>query len=116
VRLKLESPLGVADRLQAQYLTNAQTRLDLLREDFKTLDDIQEQLIGYEEDMRRSFADKLSRVDNVLLQVEARGTAFFDDTVRLTRVFHLIHSDRAPSSSRKSSPLPCRRLRPRCAT
>lgn len=93
VRLKLENPLGVADRLQAQYLSNAQARLDLLREDFKTLDDIQEQLIGYEEYMRRNFADKLSRVDNVLLQVEARGTAFFDNTVRLTRVFHLIHTD-----------------------
>ncbi len=94
VRLKLENPLGVADRMQAQYLSNAQARLDLLREDFKTLDDIQEQLIGHEEDMRRNFVDKLSRVDNVLLQVAARGTAFFDDTVRLTRVLHLIHTDR----------------------
>ncbi len=93
VCLKLENPLGVADRLQAQYLSNARARLDLLREDFKTLDDIQEQLIGYEEYMRRNFADKLSRVDNVLLQVAARGTAFFDNTVRLTRVFHLIHTD-----------------------
>jgi small GTP-binding protein len=94
VRLKLENPLGVAERLQAQYLSNTRARIDLLREDFKTLDDIQGQLIGYEEDMRRSFADKLSRVDSVLLQVETRGSAFFDDTVRLTRVFHLIHSDR----------------------
>ncbi len=93
VRLKLENPLGIADRLQTQYLSNVQARLALLREDFKTLDDIQEQLIGYEVDMRRNFADKLSRVDNVLLQVEARGAAFFDDTVRLTRIFHLIHSD-----------------------
>jgi small GTP-binding protein len=93
VRLKLENPLGVADRLHTQYLSNAQARLELLREDFKTLDDIQDQLIGYEEDLRRNFADKLSRVDNVLLQVAARGTAFFDDTVRLTRVFHLIHTD-----------------------
>jgi len=91
--LKLESPLGVADRLQIQSWSNTRARLDLLREDFKTLDDIQEQLTGYEADMRRNFADKLSRVDNVLLQVEARGTAFFDDTVRLTRVFHLIHTD-----------------------
>ena len=93
VCLKLENPLGVADRMQALYLSNTRARLDLLREDFKTLDDIQGQLTGYEEDMRRNFADKLSRVDNVLMQVEARGTAFFDDTVRLTRVFHLIHSD-----------------------
>ncbi len=94
IRLKLESPLGVAARLQEQYLANAQARLELLREDFKTLDGIEEQLIGYEEDMRRNFKDKLSRVDNVLHQVSARGVEFFDDTVRLLRVFHLIHTDR----------------------
>ncbi len=94
IRLKLENPLGIAARMQEQYLANTQARLALLREDFKTLDDIELQLMGYEEDMRRSFKDKLSRVDNVLNQMEVRGMEFFDDTVRLTHVFQLIHTDR----------------------
>ena len=94
VRLKLESPLGIAARLQEQYLAHTQARLQLLQEDFKTIDGIEDQLAGYEHDLRRSYQDKLSRVDNVLHQVAVRGMEFFDDTLRVGRVFHLIHTDR----------------------
>ncbi|MDH7487795.1 MAG: dynamin family protein [Anaerolineae bacterium] len=94
IRLKLESPLGVADRLAAQYLDVARHRLTLLKEDFATLDTVEAQLAVYEEDMRRDFRYHLSHVENVLHQMMARGTEFFDETIRLLRIFDLLNAER----------------------
>jgi small GTP-binding protein len=94
LRLKLESPLGIAARLQEQYLSSTRARIELLDADFKTIDRIEEQLGGYAEDMRHNFKFKLSQVDNVLHRLSARGIEFFDDTLRLGRVFDLINTSR----------------------
>jgi small GTP-binding protein len=94
VRLKLENPLGVAGRLQEQYLRVTQERLALLSEDFKTLDTIESQLAVYEADMQRDFAFQLSHVDNTLYEMSGRGMEFIDNTIRLTRVFDLMNSSK----------------------
>lgn len=94
IRLKLESPLGVGDRLAAQYLDVARHRLTLLKEDFAILDTVEVQLAVYEEDMRRDFKYHLSHVENVLHQMMARGTDFFDETIRLLRIFDLLNAER----------------------
>jgi len=94
IRLKLESPLGVADRQTARYLEVARNRLALLEEDFATIETVETQLSLYEEDMRRDFKYHLSHVDNVLHEMVARGMDFFDETVRLTRIFDLLNTER----------------------
>ena len=94
IRLKLENPLGVADRLAVRYLGVAGERLTLLRDDFSTIDTVEGQLAIYEEDMRRDFKYHLSHVDNVLHEMLARGTEFFDETVRLRRVLDLMNAER----------------------
>ena len=94
IRLKLESPLGVADRLATQYLEVARDRLALLEEDFATIDAVETQLAVYEEDMRRDFKYHLSHVENVLHGMLTRGMDFFDETVRLRRVFDLLNAER----------------------
>ena len=94
IRLKLENPLGVADRLADRYLGVAGERLTLLRDDFSTIDTVEGQLAIYEEDMRRDFKYHLSHVDNVLHEMLARGTEFFDETVRLRRVLDLMNAER----------------------
>lgn len=91
VRLKLLNPLGVAQRLAGKYLEVAVGRLGLLQDDFSTLSDIERQLALYQEDMKREFRFRLADADNVLHELEKRGNDFFDETMRLTRIFELIN-------------------------
>ncbi len=88
--LKLLNPLGVADRLLEQHRGRTQERLELMREDFATLDAIEGQLALYREDLGRDFRFRLSDVEKVLLEFERRGMDFFDRTLRLSRVFDLV--------------------------
>ena len=53
VRLKLLNPLGVGARLAARYLEAARERVELLREDFATLERIEGQLDLFKEDLGR---------------------------------------------------------------
>jgi small GTP-binding protein len=94
VRLKLENPLGVASRLIERYRAIIDDRQNLLRGDFQTLDTIEEQLEAYQKDMRRDFQYQSSRVDNVLYEMMERGDRFFDETLRVTRIFELINSEK----------------------
>ncbi len=94
IRLKLLNPLGVSAHLAGKYLDIAGRRLELLKDDFATLEDIDGQLGVYKEDMRREFRFRLADVDNVLHEFEARGMAFFDDTMRLARFMDLVNKSR----------------------
>ncbi len=94
VRLKLENPLGVALRLLDRYAEIIDARQDVLKGDFQTLDIIEEQLAAYQDDMVRDFKYQRSHVDNVLYEMAERGDRFFDDTLRITRIFDLVNSEK----------------------
>lgn len=94
LHLKFENPLGIAARLTEKYTASTRARLDLLNTDFKTIDRIDDQLLTYEDDMRHNFKYKLSHVENVLHRLSARGVEFFDETLRLGRVFDLLNTSR----------------------
>ena len=94
IRLKLENPLGVATRLTQRYRQLVANRRQLLADDFKSLDTIDEQLEAYQVDMRRDFRYQRNRVDNVLFEMMERGDRFFDETLRITRIFELINTER----------------------
>jgi small GTP-binding protein len=94
LKLKLLSPLGVAQRLTGRYLEAAQARKVTLRDDTTTVAAIEADLGMYEKDMRREFKYHLSHIENVLYAMSERGNRFFDDTVRLTRIFDLVNTDR----------------------
>jgi small GTP-binding protein len=91
VRLKLLNPLGVGLHLLDKHLKVTEARLDLLKEDFETIETIDGQLTLYQEDLTRDFRFRLSDVEKVLLEFERRGMEFFDATLRLGRVFDLIN-------------------------
>ena len=91
VRLKFANPLGVGNRLALTYVEATEVRLDLLRDDFTALDDIERQLDLYAEDMDREFHFRLSDVDTILHEFEQRGQDFFDETLRLTRTLDLLN-------------------------
>ena len=94
IQLKFLNPLGVGQWLAAEYLNTTRSRLDLLRADFETIDNIESQLRIYTEDMQRDFRFRLSDIENFLHEMEARGMEFFDETVRIARVLDLINTAR----------------------
>ena len=94
VRLKLLNPLGVAEHLAKRYLEVTDGRLNLLKEDFAAIEDIERQMALFKEDMQREFRFRLSDVDNILHEFENRGMAFFDDTMRLARVMDLLNKSK----------------------
>ncbi len=92
--LKFMNPLGVGSYLLNKYLLVTNSRLELLKTDFSTLGDVDSQLSLYQQDMHRDFEFRMSDIDNVLFEMEQRGQDYFDETLRLPRVFDLLNKSR----------------------
>jgi small GTP-binding protein len=93
VRLKLLSPLGVAQHLASKYLLVVDSRLATLRDDFASLDNIERQLDLFRDDLTVDFKFHLTEVENVLSEFELRGMQFFDETIQLRNIWQLRNSD-----------------------
>jgi small GTP-binding protein len=94
VRLKLLNPLGVGLALLERHLGQTEERLALLKDDFAAIEEIDSQLKLYREDLARDFRFRLADVDNVLHDFEKRGADFFEDTLRIGRIFDLMNQSR----------------------
>ncbi|MCP4422031.1 MAG: dynamin, partial [Chloroflexi bacterium] len=91
-RLKLLNPLGVGLKLVRKQLVASETDLTSLQEDRQLLDDIERQMLYYDEDMQRNFKARLSEIDNILYAMEKRGDDFFEEMIRFSRVTDLMRS------------------------
>jgi small GTP-binding protein len=94
LRIKLASPLGVAVSITARLREVVAGRLALLKEDLRLLDDVERQLDVYRRDMQEQFGHRMAAIENALLQMEQRGHAYFDETLRIGRVFDLFNKAR----------------------
>ncbi len=94
LRLKFLNPLGVGKHLVDKYLQVIDSRLELLKADFSTLEDIEAQNAVYRQDMERDFSYRMADIENVLFEMEQRGQDYFDETLRLGRVFDLLNKER----------------------
>lgn len=94
VRLKLDAALGVALHVAEQASDTLVAQGALLRDDQRTLDEVDRQQTQWAKDVRREGAGYLDRVKMVLLEVERRGEVFFDDTVQLTKLFTLLRPEK----------------------
>lgn len=94
LRLKFLNPLGVGEHLVDKYLDVIEGRLDLLKADFSTLDDVEAQLEVYKEDMQRNFNFRMSDIEKILYEMEQRGQDYFDETLRIGRLFDLVNRSR----------------------
>ena len=92
--LKFMNPLGVGSHLVEKYLQVTNSRMDLLKTDFAMLADVDAQLALYQQDMRRDFDFRMSDIEKVLFEMEQRGQDYFDETLRLPRVFDLLNKTR----------------------
>ncbi len=94
LRLKFLNPLGVGDRLLSKYAAITANRLGLLSTDTDTLGNLERQLQLYRQDMERDFKFRLADLENILFDMEKRGNAYFDETMRLARIFDLLNKER----------------------
>ncbi|MFP4622698.1 MAG: dynamin family protein [Gemmatimonadota bacterium] len=93
VRLKLLNPLNVGLRLAGRYKGLAFDRLKTLAADIEAIADIDRQLVGYHQDMLGDLDGRLAKIDTLLLEMERRGAAFFEETVRIGRIKALLDSE-----------------------
>jgi hypothetical protein len=94
IRLKLLSPLGIAEHLTGRYMKATNERLAILSDDVDTIHTIDRQLKLYSEDMHRQFIYHLTRIENIIARMTGRGDEFFEETIRIGRVFDLLNSDK----------------------
>jgi len=94
LRLKLASPMGVAQRVARDVHGDVEARLELLAEDRSTLDAVHRQLEQFEREMRREAQTYLARIKTALVEVERRGEVFLDRTVRIGNVLELMRTER----------------------
>ncbi|HEU4648413.1 MAG TPA: dynamin family protein, partial [Gemmatimonadales bacterium] len=93
VRLKLLNPLNIGLRLCARYKDLAFERLKLLAQDVETIQNIDQQLALFHQEMLRDFESRLSRLDVLLGSMERRGARFFEETIRIGRLRSLMDSE-----------------------
>jgi GTP-binding protein EngB required for normal cell division len=93
VRLKLLNPLNVGLRLASKYKDATFERLKLLAQDVEALQNIDQQLALFHQEMLRDFEPRLTRLDLLLGEMESRGTRFFEETIRIGRIRSLMDSE-----------------------
>ncbi|MFC2015965.1 dynamin family protein [Chloroflexota bacterium] len=94
VSLKLRNPLGVGERLTTSYREAVQARLAVLAKDLKAIENIEGQLEIYRTDMQNDFRYRMADIEKILLAMNNRGMIYFDETLRLARVFDLVNTQR----------------------
>jgi hypothetical protein len=93
VRLKLLNPLNVGLRLASKYKDATFERLKLLAQDVEAIQNIDQQLALFHQEMLRDFEPRLARLDVLLGDMERRGIQFFDETIRIGRIKSLMDSE-----------------------
>jgi small GTP-binding protein len=93
VRLKLLNPLNVGLRLASKYKQATFDRLKLLAQDVEALQNIDQQLALFHQEMLRDFEPRLGRLDLLLSDMERRGSRFFEENVRIGRIRSLMDSE-----------------------
>jgi small GTP-binding protein len=93
VRLKLLNPLNVGLRLAAKYKDAAFERLKLLIHDVEAIQNIDQQLALFHQEMLRDFEPRLASLDVLLGDMERRGMRFFEETIRIGRIKSLMDSE-----------------------
>jgi hypothetical protein len=94
VRLKLESPLGVAERVTGTLGAEVAARGDQLHGDVELIAQLERQLKVYADDLTRDFGFRMADIEKLVVEMERRGHDHFDETIRLARVRDLLDKGR----------------------
>ena len=84
--LKLNAPLDAANRLISGLKERMEKREAVLQQDEKNLSALDEHLEAARSELREGYGRYVTEVDNLLLQMEQRGSQFLDDTIRIGKI------------------------------
>lgn len=101
LKLKFQSPLGVADHLVEKAAGVIRAQSDDLKEDRDTVSALETTIAGYEKELQNELEPRLAEVENILHRLELRGLDFFDSTMRLTNIHNLIRGDKVRAEFEK---------------
>ena len=101
-RLKLLSPLGVASKLTERSAARAKASLEVLREDTRTLINLDRQLEVHAKDLESDLATHQKGMDNLLDGLEKRGEVFIEDTLRFRKSIELLNTDKVRADFEKT--------------
>ena len=97
-RLKLINPLGIAERLLDRYSGVADERLEMLQSDQVTIDRIEAHITAHEQETAKEYRSFETRIENVVHRLNERADRFFDEYIRIGRVFDLMRSEQTRSA------------------
>ncbi len=95
--LKLDNPLGVLNKLIGEQYKTTNEKISLINNDVQLLNDLDNQISLFKEDILQSYKFHYAEIDNSLLEFEKRGISFFENTFRLARIMDLINKDKVQS-------------------
>lgn len=101
LKLKLSSPLGVADKIITQAEKGNRAQADDFKEDQETVQALEATISGYDRELKSELAPHLAEVETILQRVEIRGLDFFDTTMRLTNIHNLVRGDKVRAQFEK---------------
>jgi small GTP-binding protein len=101
LRLKLASPLGVANHIVEQAQSVLSEQASDLNEDKEAARAVESVIAGYDQELRSELGPRLVEVENILSRLQARGLDFFDNTLRLTKIADLARGDRVRAQFEK---------------
>jgi hypothetical protein len=94
VQLKLLNPLGVGAACRAPRRHRARPHSSCCKDDFDTLEEVDRQLDGVPAGPAARLRLPHVDIDKILLEMENRGREYFDETLRIGRVFDLLNRSR----------------------
>ena len=94
LRVKFSTPLGVADQVLKRAETQTGHDRTELAQDIETAEHVEREVNNYEKDVRSELEPRIAEVDNLLYKLEDRGSDFFDQNLRLTKITALARGDR----------------------
>jgi small GTP-binding protein len=101
-RLKLLSPLGIASKLTERSAARAKASLEVLREDTRTLGDLDRQLEVHAKDLESDLETHLKGMDSLLDGLEKRGEVYIEDTLRFRKSIELLNTDKIRADFERS--------------
>ena len=101
VRVKLQSPLGVAERVLDGTAEAVKARLAVVTEDEAALKEIDGLLLQQLQDLSRDFRLRLAEAERPLLDLDTRGGAHLDETLRVGRALALMDAGRTAAGFRQ---------------
>lgn len=94
LRVKFNTPLGVADQVLKRAESAAQREREQLVQDVETADHVEREVTTYARDVQSELEPRIAEVDNLLYKLEARGNDFFDQNIRLIKIMDLARGDK----------------------